>query len=160
MHSESPKPRPSACTCLRLRKASRQVTQIFDQHLAPYGLTVTQYSLLGHLRALPGITIGALAETMVMDPTSLTRSLKPLERQQFVRAAADPHDRRSRHLDITDAGIAAYQAARPGWEAAQSHVEQALGCDGPPALNAALDELIERLRHAPPLSPSTSEVRP
>ena len=37
------------CTCLRLRKASRRVSQIYDQHLEPFGLTVTQYGVLGHI---------------------------------------------------------------------------------------------------------------
>ncbi len=139
--------RTSACTCLRLRKASRQVTQIYDQHLAPFGLTVNQFSLLGHLRSLSGISIGALAETMVMDPTSLTRALRPLERDGLVSMAAGEKDRRSRCLFISDAGRQAYERARPGWQSAQAHLEEALGSEGPPALNAALDNLIERLRH-------------
>lgn len=141
--------RGSSCTCLRLRKASRQVTQIYDHHLAPYGLTVNQYSLLGHLRALPGVVINALADTMVMDPTSLTRALRPLQRQGLVRAEADAKDRRTRRLHLTRDGERIFTAAGAGWRKAQTHIEQALGSDGPPAINAALDHLIERLRQAP-----------
>ena len=84
----------SGCTCMRLRKASRRVSQIYDRSLEPLGLTVTQFSLLGHLGSFDGIGIGALAEKLVMDPTTLTRNLRPLQRQGFVVLAADPHDRR------------------------------------------------------------------
>jgi DNA-binding MarR family transcriptional regulator len=144
-----PPARASGCTCLRLRKASRQVTQIYDHHLAPFGLTVNQYSLLGHLRALPGVAIGTLAEAMVMDPTSLTRALRPLERDGYVRAQSDQNDRRSRRLYLTESGSSTFQAAGSGWRAAQTHIEQALGSEGPPAINAALDHLIESLRRTP-----------
>jgi DNA-binding MarR family transcriptional regulator len=144
---ESPAlPRTSGCTCLRLRKATRQVTQIYDQHLAEFGLTVTQFSLLGHLRSIPGVSIGALADILVMDPTSLTRALRPLERQGLVDLRSDPKDRRSRCLHITQSGHKTYERARPGWERAQEQLAQALGDDGAPHLNAVLDDLTSRLR--------------
>lgn len=142
-------PRTSGCTCLRLRKATRQVTQIYDQHLAEFGLTVTQFSLLGHLRAMAGVSIGVLAEAMVMDPTSLTRALRPLERQGLVDLQSDPKDRRSRCLHITNNGRKTYERARAGWQRAQDHLAQVLGVDGTPHLNAALDDLTSRLRAHP-----------
>ena len=78
------------CTCLRLRKASRRVSQIYDRALEPCGLTVTQYGLLGHIAAFDGIGVGALAARMVMDPTTLTRNLKPLLEQALVVLVPDP----------------------------------------------------------------------
>lgn len=136
----------SGCTCLRLRKASRQVTQIYDQHLLPYGLTVTQFSLLGHLRVMSGVGIGELAQTMVMDPTSLTRALRPLQRQGLVELRPDDKDRRARRLHITAAGTRAFERARPGWRQAQDRIAQVLGADGAPRLDAVLDDLTARLR--------------
>ena len=67
----------SGCTCLRLRKAARRMTQIYGQHLEPFSLTVTQFSLLGHVRAFDGIGIGALAEKLITDPTTLTKNAPP-----------------------------------------------------------------------------------
>jgi DNA-binding MarR family transcriptional regulator len=52
-------------------------------------LTVTQYSVLGHLVTFDGISIGELAEKLVMDPTTLTRNLRPLEREGLVAAMPD-----------------------------------------------------------------------
>jgi DNA-binding MarR family transcriptional regulator len=144
-HGEAKHPAFSGCTCLRLRKASRRVSQIYDQYLQRHGLTITQYSLLAHLNRLDGVSIGALAEKLIMDPTTLTRNLRPLERQELIRLAADPRDRRSRRLRLTDQGRALLTEARPAWIEAQRHIEDTLGPSAAPALHAALDHMLERL---------------
>jgi len=133
-------PERADCTCLQLRKAARSVSQIYDRHLEPYGVTVTQYALLGYLKSFDGIGISALAEKLVMDPTTLTRSLRPLEARRLVVVAFDPRDRRNRNLHLTEAGRELRAAARPGWEAAQRQIAEALGKD-----RAALTETIDRL---------------
>jgi len=141
---EVPTPASFGCTCLRLRKAARRITQIYDGYVEPFGLTITQFGLLAHLRVLDGISVGALAEKLVMDPTTLTRNLRPLERKGFVRLEPDPDDRRSRSLHLTDEGREALRAARPAWARAQRHVEEMLGNADTAVLNAALDRALER----------------
>jgi DNA-binding MarR family transcriptional regulator len=133
------------CTCLRLRKASRCVSQVYDRHLAPFGLTVTQYGVLGHLATFDGISIGELAEKLVMDPTTLTRNLRPLQRQGLVAVKRDRRDRRARRLELTGSGRRAFARAKPGWARAQRHIERAFGKAETPVLNAALDRVLERL---------------
>src|SRR6202162_5232623 len=118
-----PSPASFGCTCRRRRKAARRITQIYDGYVEPFGLTITQFGLLAHLRVLDGISVGALAEKLVMDPTTLTRNLRPLEKKGFVVFATDPEDRRSRSLRLTAKGREAYSAARPAWAKAQRHVE-------------------------------------
>ena len=135
----------SPCTCLRVRKLARRVSQIYDQALEPYELTITQFGLLNQLRRRDGTTIGALAEELVMDPTTLTRNLRPLERRGLMVFAPDPIDRRSRTLHLTEKGRQTFRAAHPGWQAAQRLVEERVGAPETRALNASLDELLERL---------------
>ena len=130
---------------MRLRKASRRLSQIYDHSLESAGMTVTQYGLLGHLAKFDGIGIGALAEQLIMDPTTLTRNLRPLERQGFVCDETDRHDKRSRCLHLTASGRAAFESAKPAWVRAQRHIEQALGGAETSALNAALDRVLEKL---------------
>jgi len=132
------------CTCLRLRKAARRITQIYDGHVEPFGLTITQFGLLAHLRVLDGIGVGALAEKLVMDPTTLTRNLRPLERQGYVVLEPDPADRRARSLHLTEEGREVLRAARPAWARAQRHVEEVFGSTDTGALNAALDRMLEK----------------
>ena len=133
------------CTCMRLRKASRRVTQIYDRSLDAAGLTVTQYGVLGQLTKLDGIGMGALAERLIMDPTTLTRSLRPLARQGLVTMKPDRRDRRSRCLHLTAKGSAAFENAIPAWRRTQRRLEEALGGPEAATLNAALDHVIERL---------------
>lgn len=136
---------PSACTCSRVRKAARRVSQIYDHHIEPFGLTTAQFGILAQLRAAGGISIGQLAERMVMDPTSLTRGLKPLEKRGLLTQERDPNDRRARRLALTEEGRQALRSARPAWEAAQRVVAEALGPDHLAVLNDALDRALAKL---------------
>ena len=116
------------CTCIALREATRQVTQIYDQALREVGLRVTQYSLLSNLERQGGLTISELAERLFMDRTTLTRNLRPLETQGLVRLAPGA-DRRSRAVELTDAGRDAIAAARPLWQQAERAFRRAMGRD-------------------------------
>jgi DNA-binding MarR family transcriptional regulator len=133
------------CTCLRLRKAARRVSQIYDSYVEPHGLTITQFGLLAHLSALPGISVSGLAEKLVMDPTTLTRNLRPLEKKGLVKVAIDPSDRRSRALHLTAAGSETFRAAAPAWAKAQRHMEQVLGNADVGVLHKALEGALDRL---------------
>src|SRR6266702_2220399 len=144
-HHAVPAPASFGCTCLRLRKAARRITQIYDGYVEPFGLTITQFGLLAHLRVLDGISVGALAEKLVMDPTTLTRNLHPLERRGLVALEPDPEDRRSRSLRLTEEGREVLRAARPAWARAQRHVEQVLGNADTAGLQAAPDSGPERV---------------
>lgn len=135
----------AGCTCMRLRKASRRVTQIYDQWLEPCGLTVSQYGVLANLAKRDGVSIGGLADLLIMDPTTLTRTLRPLQRQGFVAVKPDPTDKRARRLHITASGRHVCETAQPFWRRAQNQIETALGNVEAPALNAALDLVLERL---------------
>ena len=136
---------PNVCTAARVRKASRRISQMYDRELAPHDLTVTQFGLLVQLRAQPGVAIGALAESMVMDATTLSRNLRPLERRGLVAAEADRDDGRVRKLKLTPAGKTTLERAMTGWRAAQDQIAAALGADEMNALNAALDSALDRL---------------
>jgi hypothetical protein len=72
---------PEECTCLAIRQAARHITQFYDQHLAPAGLRITQFSILAKLRRLGPMTINALADELVMDRTTLGRNILPLVRE-------------------------------------------------------------------------------
>lgn len=114
------------CTCFNLRKATRAVTQAYDEALKPTGLRATQLSMLNVLSQQGPTTMTDLADALVMDRTTLTRNLKPLIERNLV-AAVDATDRRRRPVALTPRGRAAQQAALPLWQAVQSRIAQALG---------------------------------
>jgi DNA-binding MarR family transcriptional regulator len=137
-------PMPSGCTCDRLRKLTRRVTQHYDARLAPAGLRVTQYSLLAHLERGGPATVSALARLMEMDRTTLTRNLKPLAEAGLV-AIAPGTDARSRVVSATGRGREARAAARQLWRQAQDEVNRVLGVEQVAALHAALEDSLARL---------------
>ncbi|MBF2006109.1 MAG: MarR family transcriptional regulator [Chlorogloeopsis fritschii C42_A2020_084] len=90
------------CTCDRLRKLTRRVTQIYDWHLQPSGLRITQFSLLATLGAAKSVSVTELAEALGMDRTTLIRNLRPLERSGYLTVDAGS-DRRSQKLNRKNA---------------------------------------------------------
>jgi DNA-binding MarR family transcriptional regulator len=135
---------PSPCTCFKLRSLTRRVTQLYDQVLAPSGLTVTQYSLLAHaLRQDAAPTLSELAQQLFTDRTTLTRNLKPLADAGLVKVD-DGVDARSKAVLVTAKGRSAFQAARPLWKEAQARLRAQAG----DRRLAALHGLIEELLHA------------
>ncbi len=72
------------CACGRLRRATRALTQLYDDLMEPSGLRVTQFSLLRTLERTGPQRITALAATALLDRTALTRTLDPLVEQGFV----------------------------------------------------------------------------
>ena len=79
---------PAACNSLALRQAARHVTQFYDQFLAPSGLRSTQYSILARLQRRGPMTINALAAALVMDRTTLSRNILPLQRDGLIAVGA------------------------------------------------------------------------
>lgn len=137
-------PPPSGCTCDRLRKLTRRITQHYDARLAPTGLRVTQYSLLAHLVRAGPTTMSALARLMEMDRTTLTRNLKPLADAGFV-AVAPGVDARSRVVSSTARGRKARSDARAPWRRAQDEVNRALGAADVARLHATIEDALARL---------------
>jgi DNA-binding MarR family transcriptional regulator len=138
----------ASCTCLRLRKTARRITQIYDQILEPAGLTLTQFSLLAHLYAGEGLSIGDLAEALNTDPTTLTRNLKPLIERELVKVHRHQDDHRRRAIVLTPAGRSLLPVAHPLWRKAQEHVAHLLGKSEIKQLNSVLDHSLSRLTGA------------
>lgn len=127
MKSELAAQAVSVCLCFHTRKASRAITQVFDHALAPTGLKATQLSLLMVVNDQRRITVGQLADMLVTDSTSVSRSIKPLIAVGLINQSADSDDRRVKHLSLTDDGIDALEMAMQHWQDAQSRVARALG---------------------------------
>jgi DNA-binding MarR family transcriptional regulator len=136
----------NSCLCLRFRKGARQTTKIYDEFLAPCGLRITQFGLLAHLEENGGpLAVAELAGELNMDPTTLNRNLKPLERRKLLRIRAKVKDRRAKEIWLTAAGRKLLQEAAPLWKAAHDHVFAALGQSEAQMLSQMLDRSLQRL---------------
>ncbi|SRR6266851_7219638 len=126
------------CNCLALRQAARHVTQFYDQCLAPAGLRATQLSILVNLKLLGPLTINALARELVMDRTTLGRTMLPLERDGLIVIKDGILDRRSKELQLTKAGAERHRVAGRLWSEAQMQFQATFGGERASALRNEL----------------------
>ncbi len=129
------------CLCLHAQRAARTLSRLFDEAFQPLGLTSGQFSLLNALNRPKPPAIGAVAQLLAMDRTTLTAALKPLERDGLVAVSVDPDDRRSRLLHLTEKGRTTLASAVPVWRDLHAAVEARLSGLGPDDLRGALNSL-------------------
>jgi DNA-binding MarR family transcriptional regulator len=111
----------ASCACFNIRKTARAITNLYDAVLEPAGLRATHAILLMAIAMAGTPTISRLAEAMVMDRTTVARELKPLEDQGLVRITPGG-DRRTRQVQLTDAGQAKRREIIPLWQQAQAKI--------------------------------------
>jgi DNA-binding MarR family transcriptional regulator len=145
MSAPPPAAAPSSlCTCFRLRRASRRMTQVYDHELATVGLSLNQYSILRRSEREPR-ALGGLADELGMDRTTLTRNLSPLVDSGLVETVRG-RDARQRMIGITQTGRDRLAAAKPYWRRAQDVIDAMLGEAGVQRLHGDLDHLDGLLR--------------
>ena len=143
MQSESP------CTCFAIRRLSRRITQLYDRHLAGVDLKTTQYSLLSHVRARPGLPMGELADLMGMERSTLTRNLRPLTDAGWVLSSRGAPDTRTVCVALSPAGEQLLRRARVAWKHAQAALEAELGPVQARHLHHLAEAVSQRLEHSP-----------
>jgi DNA-binding MarR family transcriptional regulator len=135
-------PASEPCSCSALRQASRHVTRLYDDALAPAGLGLNQYAILANLQRLGPSPIQTLAKHLVMDRSTLGHLLRPLETRGLVSINAATGDRRLRLVEMSPAGVVLMEQARPLWAGAQQHFESVFGPANAIGLRAALKQVI------------------
>lgn len=132
-----------SCHCLSLQQAVRHVSQFYNQQLAPFGLTINQYAILARLAVLGAAPITEVAQDLVMDRTTLTRNLKPLQVAGLLTQKPNDSDRRSQCLSLTQRGEQVFALATPAWAAAQVRFEQKVGADQAAAVRQLLLSVVQ-----------------
>jgi DNA-binding MarR family transcriptional regulator len=114
------------CMCATLRRASRALTQHYDEALRPHGLRATQFTVLQALSLVGEISQGELGEMLAMDSTTLTRTLEILRGHGWI-VKQHGEDRRERRLRLSNDGEAQLKRALPSWHAVQKKLRHQLG---------------------------------
>jgi DNA-binding MarR family transcriptional regulator len=112
--------------CANLRRATRALTQRYDEVLRPLGLTITQFTILQVLSFTGEITQGRLGEILAMDSTTLTRTLEVMNKQGWIVKNYGT-DRRERRLRLTRTGKSELNRAVPYWQSTQEALRVRLG---------------------------------
>jgi DNA-binding MarR family transcriptional regulator len=130
------------CYATAFRKASRRLTALYDEILAPEGLRSTQYAILREL-ADGALTINELAELLVLDRSGLGHSLRPLQRDGLIALERGSTDRRSVEVTLTEEGRRRFDQASALWHAAQDRVVAVLGATETEPLREQLNSIAE-----------------
>jgi DNA-binding MarR family transcriptional regulator len=119
-----PPPLPAAqappCLYLRLRLAQRRLLWLYERRLAPSGVSMAQFGLLAGIEEAPDLTMSQLAKKRELSPSTLTRTLGPMQTAGWIEASRDAENHRLRRLRLTREGRARLKSAYPGWKQAQA----------------------------------------
>src|SRR5262249_14778183 len=119
---------PLPCACQNLRRLTRMVTRIYDQELRKAGVEITQFRLLTALAQTGEANQKRLSAGFAMDSTTLTRTLRLLVKEGWVRVKRG-EDRRERRFSLTPEGREQIARAQPHWEQAEQRLRRELGPD-------------------------------
>lgn len=117
------------CPACNARLAARHITAFVERALSPCGLGVAQLNLMAQIAAASDDTLGALARRAGLDPSTLSRNLRTLERDGLIEIAAVEADLRRRAVWLTEKGARALEAAIPLWRDAEAQLARKLSGD-------------------------------
>ena len=130
------------CFAYASRRTARAVTNYFNQRLAPFDLNVAQFGLLAALAKMPGSTLAAIGDAMLIDDSTMARNLTVLERRGLVEAEGG-RGRGGKHVFLTEEGRALHADALRVWRKTNQQIAAALGSRGAEAGKSFLRELAE-----------------
>jgi DNA-binding MarR family transcriptional regulator len=130
---------------MRTRRLSRAVTEIYDIKLRPFHISAIQFALLELIGRTEPVTRAAIARSQHLEKSTLTRNLRAIFSEGWIKEVPEQADGRSRPITLTDAGKQRLLDAAPAWHAAESEVEAVLGEE---ALIAIMDG-VEHLTRPP-----------
>ena len=110
-----------SCKCLKMRMASRIATQFYDKKLKPIKIKITQFTILSIIASNNNKTISSLSSELLMDRTTLTRSLDILIKQKLIKNIRST-DARERIVQLTTQGHVVLDQAIPLWKEAEEEI--------------------------------------
>jgi DNA-binding MarR family transcriptional regulator len=150
------------CVAFNSRKAARAVTKLYDLELAPSGIRSTQFAVLITLARSQPVSIGGLAEAMLIDTTTLTRSLR-LMRKQGLLTISERSTMRQRFVTLTREGTRVLEKSLPQWRRVQTRFVNAIGKEHWKVLQqelARLSTIARKLETSrPPKSDRVAHIR-
>lgn len=118
-----------SCIGTNIRQAERIITRFLETRLQVTGLSVAEFTLLAQIAAAPDDTIAALAKRLGLDPSTLSRNLRALEKKMLVEIVVAEADLRRRAVWLTEAGARKLEATLPVWRKANARLAETLSSD-------------------------------
>lgn len=117
------------CYSAMLRSASRRLGNQYNSALAPFGINITQFSLLSMIKRMEPINLSLLAKMMELERSTIGRNVRVLAKMELVVLLQGDEDHREVSLELTPEGYHLLAKARPHWEMVQHQIEDKIGED-------------------------------
>lgn len=116
------------CMVSNTRMAARAITRRYDAYARPFGITSTQFSLLGAIIAAGDRTVTELAEERGFERTTLIRNLDRLENLGLIVSRTAEHGN-GRICELTEKGQETVRTLLPFWRKAQAEIRAEIGAE-------------------------------
>ena len=90
--------------CFSLYSTTIAINRTYKPLLDELGVTYPQYLVLTALAEADGLTIGAIADRLALEPSTITPLVKRLEQAGFVGRLRNPADERQVNVSLTEKG--------------------------------------------------------
>ena len=121
------------CIATRLRMANRVITKVYDDALRPFGLKVTQMSMLVVAEDRELIRQTEVGAELQLDDSTLSRNLERMRANGWLEKVSGD-DARVHSYRLTETGRVLLDKAIPAWRSAQKEAMRLLGDAGVQAL--------------------------
>jgi DNA-binding MarR family transcriptional regulator len=116
------------CIANRVRLLNRAVSSMYDDALRPYGLRITQMSILVAVSMLGEARPGDIGRILCLEKSTLSRTLDRLRARGWIEVLAGS-DARSMRVRVTTKGAAKIGSVSSAWRRTQRRAQQILGED-------------------------------
>lgn len=100
------------CLNFNLKKAAREIAIIYDRIFSTLGIKSTQFSILVGVAYFNKSSMNQLSIMLGLDRTTLTKNLKPLERDAYLKIIKG-EDKRKQFVSLTKKGELLLEKAIP-----------------------------------------------
>lgn len=123
------------CLAFRVRALNRVITNLYDEALGPYGITVNQATMLIMLTMVEEATPGRIGQVLIMEKSTISRNLERMKKQGWVETSTREGSGKEQLVRVTAAGREMLAAFHPGWEEAQTKAAELLNEKGVSAVH-------------------------
>lgn len=117
---------PRVCINAKLRKLHRLLNSAYQRKINPFGLRGSMLSILFIIGKQEGVNQKMIADSLVLDQSTMSRDLKKLVQKGWV-VISKGTDSRNSQLALTGAGYQLLEEITPVWEALQAKIAKLLG---------------------------------
>lgn len=117
---------PRQCINGKVRRLHKMVDSIYQEGLKPFGLKGSMLSILFVIGKQKGINQKTIADTLVLDQSTVSRDLKKLVSKGWlqINRGKDP---RNSDLEITTLGYQLLEEVTPVWKTIHTKIDTLLG---------------------------------